>query len=393
MSLIYVAITANSPLALSSRHFVSNEIDTLDYIPGSAFRGAIADKLGKEWGYNDTKFRDIFVDGKIKFGNLYLLKEGKGFPIPRSAKTCKYQKGFQPHGVFDFLLPTVRYKQAKEIALDKCPTCQAPLDTFDGFYNIGTGERKKIEPTKRLITRTAIDDRTQTAREGILYSIVTIEEDQEFYGVLDADSDLDSVVIEDKELRYKDTTILKEGEKLWVGLGKTRGLGNIEITGLENVEKMFQHEYVPGNLENRFNDFQRTLSPLNITGFSITLYSDAIIMDKFMRYKSCIDGAYLKEEFNMDNVKCICAFNAVREIPGWNAAWGLPKEKELAIEKGSVFFFKFDAEQENLLETLKQIEMKGIGLRREEGFGRVYICDPFHINNVPENWWKKEVKE
>jgi len=45
---------------------------------------------------------------------------------------------------------------------------------------------------------------------------------------------------------------------------------------------------------------------------------------------------------------------------------------------------------QNPLETLKQIEEKGIGLRREEGFGRVYICDPFHINNVPENWWKKE---
>jgi hypothetical protein len=145
------------PLALSSRHFVSNEIDTLDYIPGSAFRGAIADKLGKELGYDDTKFKGIFLDGKIRFGNLYLLKDGKGFSIPKSAKTCKYLNGFYPHGVFDFLLHTVRYKQAKEIALDKCPTCKAPLVTFEGFYNIGTRERKKIEPTKRLITRTAIE--------------------------------------------------------------------------------------------------------------------------------------------------------------------------------------------------------------------------------------------
>jgi CRISPR-associated Csx10 family RAMP protein len=117
-------------------------------------------------------------------------------------------------------------------------------------------------------------------------------------------------------------------------------------------------------------------------------------MDKFMRYKSCIDEAYLKEEFELDNVECICAFNAVRGILGGNAAWGLPKDKEQAIEKGSVFFFKCNAEQENLLESLKQIEKEGVGLRREEGFGRVYICDPFHINNVPENWWKKEeVKE
>jgi CRISPR-associated protein Csx10 len=210
--------------------------------------------------------------------------------------------------------------------------------------------------------------------------MATIEEEQEFYGILDADSD--SVVIEDKKLKYEDTTILREEEKLWVGLGKTRGLGNIEIKRIEKLEKIFPPEFVPGNLENRFNEFQRTLSPLNINGFSITLYSDAIIMDKFMRYKSCIDEACLKEEFNMDNVKCICAFNAVREILGWNAAWGLPKEKELAIEKGSVFFFKFNAEQENPLETLKQIEEKGIGLRREEGFGRVYICYIFVTHSI-----------
>lgn len=393
MSLIYIEIKANSPLALSSHHFVSNEIDTLDYIPGSTFRGAIADKLSKEGGYDDTKFKDIFVDGKIKFGNLYLLKDGQGFPIPRSAKTCKYLQGFQPHGVFDFLLPSVKYKLKKNIsALPKdCPKCKAPLDAFDGFYNIGTQKRKKIEPTKRLITRTAIDDRTQTAREGFLYSMVAIEEEQEFYGILDADSD--SVVIEDKKLKYEDTPILSEGENLWVGLGKTRGMGNIEITGIEQLEKKIPHEYVPGNLEKRFNDFLRTLSPLNICGFSITLYSDAIIMDKFMRYKSYIDEACLKEEFNMENVECVCAFSAVREILGWNAAWGLPKDKEQAIEKGSVFFFKCDAEQENLLESLKQIEKEGVGLRREEGLGRVYVCDPFHINNVPENWWKKEVKE
>jgi CRISPR/Cas system-associated protein Cas5 (RAMP superfamily) len=72
MSWIYIKIKANSPLTLSSRHFVSNEIDTLNYIPGSTFRGATADKLGREWGYDNTKFKDIFVDGKIKFGNLYL---------------------------------------------------------------------------------------------------------------------------------------------------------------------------------------------------------------------------------------------------------------------------------------------------------------------------------
>ncbi len=210
----------------------------------------------------------------------------------------------------------------------------------------------------------------------------TIEEDQRFYGILDADS----VEISDEELKYENETILRKGDILWVGLGKTRGLGNIEITEIKKLEDIFSPEYVPGNLEDRFNHFQSSLSPLNLKGFSITLYSDAIIMDKFMRYKSYIDGQYLKEEFNLDNVKCVCAFNSTREVLSWNVAWGLPKEKERAIEKGSTFFFKCNAEQGDILEILKEMEMNGIGLRREEGFGRIYICDPFHIDNAPGNW-------
>lgn len=376
--MIYIEVRANSPLVLSSRHFVSNEIDTLDYIPGSAFRGAIADKLGKELGYDDPRFREIFLDGKVKLGNLYLLQEGQGFPIPKSAKTCKYLKGFHKHAVIDFLLPTVEYKLADNIStLPKvCPVCKAPLDTLDGFY---TRRGKEIEPTKRLITRTAIDDGTLAAREGFLYSMEATEEDQEFYGILDADL----FVIGDEELKYKNTTILKRGETFWVGLGKTRGLGNIEIRKIEKLEDIFSSELVPGNVKTRFSEFQRKLSRLSMEGFSITLFSDAIIIDKFMRYKSYIDEQYLKEEFNLDNVEFISAFNSTREILGWNAAWGLPKEKELAIEKGSTFFFKCDADQKNLLETLEQIEIEGIGLRREEGFGRVYVCDPFHIENLP----------
>ena len=109
-------------------------------------------------------------------------------------------------------------------------------------------------------------------------------------------------------------------------------------------------------------------------------------MDKFMRYRSWIDGQYLKEEFDLDNVELLCAFNSTREILGWNVAWGLPKEMETAIEKGSTFFFRCDPEQEHLLQILKQIELEGLGLRRDEGFGRAYVCDPFHIEYLPQNW-------
>ena len=116
--MIYKEVSANSPLVISSRHFVSNENNTIDYIPGSALRGAIAEKLLMELGGDHPKFKEIFVDGKIKFGNLY---PGQGSPIPKSAKTCKYLQGFRGsdnHGVIDYLLPTVKYGIKKDIVVE-----------------------------------------------------------------------------------------------------------------------------------------------------------------------------------------------------------------------------------------------------------------------------------
>ena len=383
--MIYIEVRANSPLVISSRHFVSNENNTIDYIPGSALRGAIAEKLLMELGGDHPKFKEIFVEGKIKFGNLY---PGQGSPIPKSAKTCKYLQGFRGsdnHGVIDYLLPSVKYKITKDIGalpLD-CPVCKAPIVNFSGFHK----GPEKVDITKRSMTRTAINERTLTAKEGILYTLEAIEEGQEFWGIID----IESGTVEERELKYQNISILKNGEMFWVGSGRTRGMGNIEVSNVEEMENMFPTEFIPGNIESRFNRMQKKLSAIDIKGFSITLHSDVIVIDKFMRYKSAIDESCLMDEFGIADIKLVCTFNNIKEISGWNAAWGLPKEGELAIEKGSVFFFRYKGDDvEGLLRRLKDVEMKGIGLRREEGFGKVYICDSFHIGNLPSDWITKE---
>lgn len=57
-----------------------------------------------------------------------------------------------------------------------------------------------------------------------------------------------------------------------------------------------------------------------------------------------------------------------RTVEGWHTASGLPKVAEWAIEAGSVF------EVDGMTDAVRERLEAGVGLRRQEGFGRVEVC-------------------
>jgi CRISPR-associated protein Csx10 len=71
------------------------------------------------------------------------------------------------------------------------------------------------------------------------------------------------------------------------------------------------------------------------------------------------------------------------EAGGWSTAWGLPKPVAPALVAGSTFLFKAPRQDEALIQQILErcvfLERKGIGQRRDEGYGWVKICTPFHL--------------
>jgi CRISPR-associated protein Csx10 len=71
---------------------------------------------------------------------------------------------------------------------------------------------------------------------------------------------------------------------------------------------------------------------------------------------------------------------SVRRVTGWHQLWSTPKTNEYAMETGSVFLFAYlDSLDNALSEALFDLEEQGVGRRRAEGFGRVCVSDPFHL--------------
>ena len=68
-------------------------------------------------------------------------------------------------------------------------------------------------------------------------------------------------------------------------------------------------------------------------------------------------------------------FVNVEKLRGYNIVNNIRKMDEIVITQGSVISYCINNEDlEEILEKLEKIEKDGIGLRRNEGFGRVRIC-------------------
>lgn len=84
-----------------------------------------------------------------------------------------------------------------------------------------------------------------------------------------------------------------------------------------------------------------------------------------------------------DQVQLVRAFASHRQIGGWSSAWGMPKPTAPAIAAGSVFLYHVPGGDVTLsrvvLERLDTLEREGVGQRREEGYGWLQICTPFHL--------------
>lgn len=105
------------------------------------------------------------------------------------------------------------------------------------------------------------------------------------------------------------------------------------------------------------------------------LYSDMIIpfTDIYDAGEQFLMLAELKNENLKFNLKR--SFINTGKLEGFNIINGVRKVDELIFTKGSVFTYIIEENAcDSILEKLTKIEANGLGLRKNEGFGRVRIC-------------------
>lgn len=413
-----MTITLKSPICIARKRGTGNVIETLDYIPGSTIRGALAmlymklhgdycTKNNTWWLPNPSKqeeFKLIFNSENTRFGNCY--PEGAKV-IPFTASSCKYHSGFAPitddqHGVLDTLTGIAKYESLANSSPDyeilkkyeKCEECNSVMDRFGGYYRKKGRDYELVRVSKRLIAHTAIMESLEIARPESLYTLEVLNEKkregkifkpQKFIGEFETDDAFDSL-----------KNLLEQNNIIYIGSAKSRALGEVEVELEDDNEQNSER-----SMSDRLNELNEELESLGRYFFSVTLHSDVILRDEILRFKSTLDTCDLIETLeNLSNSLCsddigmfkqiISSFQHHRNwlvtylVTGWNTALKLPKEDEVTIPKGSVFLFSTeksltDEQKDNLKRMLCLIEQAGVGERRNEGFGKIRVCDEFHL--------------
>ncbi|MBI3248496.1 MAG: CRISPR-associated RAMP protein Csx10 [Deltaproteobacteria bacterium] len=438
MVIIPVKIEAKSPINVGARRPYGYITETTSYIPAGVIRGSFATFLHRG---NPSLFASLFQPADVlRFSDFYPvhpfiayggLESRLPSALPVTAVTCKHYPGFRTqqeylkrshpqevsshpvHGVFDTLLVELAYdllRFPQKPLRHLCPCCrEVPAEEFEGhlqaLYPLSRPPAQFDFASHRPIDRgiffrqsvdlyhlgrTAINRARQTVQEGMLYALAVIPEGTTFMGWVGFPAGTNNSLHE----QVLDT--LKELSA--VGADATAGLGQVSITTFPQGQK--QTTSVE-RVEECTRDFNQALHLartwcLSMYGgketgpdadgvyFTVDLQSPAVFFGKLgeptVHLTADLLSHYCKGTYTFQPV---ATFVRHQFVGGWSLAWQLPKEMRLAVQAGSVFVFKVKELTSDLLSAFTRLEEEGMGEYREEGFGQVRICHPFHLEVLP----------
>lgn len=334
------------PIRISDDSSSQNgQTNTLTYIPGSAMRGVIVNTLMHKPDFESIK-KNLFSD-QICFLNGYPLYEKEdGFHELLPALKGFYENGAETKKLENFVLSeNITPGNKKADVKDYCYPAGKELVCFKLTKNtdtkITTGRDKK---TKKNVFR------CQYIKAGYTFvSYIAVQND-----------DMIKKISECLETLKKDS--------LYIGNARSSGFGKCQLQAYETTHTIPYQEYAElGELQNYAY---------------MLLLSDTAMINQYGENIG-IDLPSLENQLDTKLEIETCA-SSVQEVRGYNRKWGIKIPSVKMYGRGSVFKLRLHEpiNEKNLLKLYDE----GIGIRRNEGFGRVIF-----LKNYTEITEKREM--
>ncbi len=338
-------VTLNKPAIFPKIGGDPFTVYTHTFIPGSTLKGAFAWVYMRSMGGIDSNFKRLFIDGKMRFLNAYPVADGKRtLPIPLSIKKDKKSVDREEPQLFDLAY------YACGGGHDVPQTVRVP-----GYGIMKGGELIPIPVSTRLSHHHArAKDRRlgrATLDDGAFFSYESIQEGETFEGMLMGSGPELKMISE----------LMKGVSGLRLGKSKSAEYGgnaSIEFLDIKDI----------GELSEGWD-----LSETDKSGYLIVnLLSPLITTNEYGHPAPCFPIEELEEILGITLNPCEGAsFSRSEWVGGFQSHIGLPKMQWPAIAAGSTWVFKVDTEVKE--EALNRARLQGLGLYKEDGFGRIDI--------------------
>ena len=329
---------------------------TISYITGSSIRGAYISSYISKYNIsniNEGVHKEKLLQGGVKFLNAYPVynKTERSVPFP----TCF----FAPKDEIN------NFINGRKSSLEIIPCIGEGLcENFEKvkgieFVRSYKGNYKCIKVDK--VMNLHINKRDEVNR---LFSYEAIKKGQVFKGIIKVEkNEYENEIIE-----------LLENQILYVGGSKGSGYGKCRVTKVEVMEENPEYKQF-----------------VNCYDFDDEIYlvalSDIIYRNDIGQYSTYIDEEFIKNNLELDNVEFTGSSIETVDVTAFNNKWNCCMPQIRAIKAGSVFKYKISGEVK--LELLKKFMDKGIGERRQDGFGRFVILSKLEETYI-ETYYKCE---
>jgi len=389
-----IILLTEEPLLIANKSESGNIYNTNRCIPGYTLLGALAWRIADRCDLDDKdvygKFIKLFRRGGVKVSPLYPALKIRNdiypsIPSPHDFLSCKLYPVIEEfgHGVKGYATDTDEPEKCEKCwSEDKIET---PLEALNKYIAMKYRERPKdVEVSVREEMHITIDlDKGKTIT-GDLFGYVSIDSGEYFIGTIEIADWTNFANL----MEIGDESPVFE---LLIGKASSRGYGRVRVwlqpnTGSENI-------FLGKGLRERITDLTEHIR--------MTLLTDAILVDRWGRFLNAPDKSFLKDLLKAE-VEVINTYVRSKNVDGFNTHIGLPKWRDVAITAGSTVGFTIkDSNDEEMLKRLEELESEGIGLRKDEGFGRIAFNHPIYSRNedvdvriyLPENMRIKRRRE
>lgn len=369
---VELTLEAKEPLCIGASRFdgtIDNVHPTLDFIPASALRGAVAtaalaargitaDQTREPWFY------DLLFDPErcLRFGDALPIEKDQP-KTPRFAPfTLRRVKGGREQGVADTLVRGYLLARLAEKGIFLAPHDEGRLVPLRGLH-------EAAEPERRVVTRLALESRGARAAHGQLFSLELIERGTRFVARVGGVGEEGLRLLEDAARRG-----------LRVGHGRGQGYGAVAFVGVRSTGADTPIVERLERFDQQVRDILECAGTPDADGhfFALTLASDALLPAE----GDWVAEAALVEALGLPAAASAQAvFGQVRtgRRGGFATFQGEPKSFSPVLRAGSVVLVRVALPLGDLVPLLARHEDRGLGLRIEEGFGWVRFSDAIHL--------------